>query len=131
MYEWLRDYQQLIQNIEYLEFKLEREESELKRWVHGDLADVKLHPEAIAAKLEERIDWLKKEIKYKKNQLDKLISLVDTFKGLDQRILKLKYVDGMTLDEIADYLNYSTSHIKKRHAELVRLIKFVDEQGII
>lgn len=131
MYEWLIDYQRLIQEIDYLEFNLERSEIELKRWVSGDLQGVRLTEESIASTLEERIKQMKNEIVFKKNQLKKLIELVDKFKGLDHRILKLKYIDGMTLEDIADHLNYSTSHIKKKHAELVRLIKFVDEQGII
>lgn len=131
MYEWLIDYQKLIQEIDYLEFNLERSEIELKRWVSGDLRGVRLTEESIASTLEERIEQMKKDIVFKKNQLNMMIDLVDKFKGLDHRILKLKYVDGMTLDEVAEELNYSSSHIKKKHAELVRLIKFVDEQGII
>ncbi|AUJ26565.1 DUF1492 domain-containing protein [Virgibacillus dokdonensis] len=131
MYEWLKDYQQLTQDIDYLEYRLDREETELKRWVEGDLADVKLQRESIGANLEERVQKLRKEINFKKNQLNKLIDLVNTFKGLDNRILKMKYIDGMTLEKIADELNYSYSHVKKKHAELIRLIKFIDEQGII
>ncbi|MBU5267933.1 hypothetical protein KQI21_14220 [Virgibacillus proomii] len=131
MYEWLKDYQQLKQGIDYLEYKLDREETELKRWVEGDLAGVKLTDKSIVAKLEVGIQQLKKDIDLKKQQLKKLIDLVDTFKGVEHKILRLKYVDGLTLEKIADELNYSYSHIKKKHAELVKLIKFIDEQGII
>lgn len=127
MYEWLRDYQNLIQDIDYLEFKLEQNEIELKRWVEGDLQDVPLKRKSIAANLEEINEKIKSEITFKKGQLQKLINLVDRFKGLDHRILKLKYVDEMTLEEIAEELCYSESHIKKKHAELVRLIRFVDD----
>ncbi|API93995.1 MULTISPECIES: sigma factor-like helix-turn-helix DNA-binding protein [unclassified Virgibacillus] len=126
MYEWLKDYQQLKQDIDYLEYRLDREETELKRWVEGDLAGVKLTDESVAAKLEERIQLLKKDIDLKKRQLQKLVNLVNTFKGLDNRILKLKYIDGMTLEDIAERLNYSASHIRKKHAELVKTIKFVE-----
>lgn len=126
LYEWLIDYQKLTQDIEYLEYKLDREETELDRWVSGDLAGVKLHPDAIPAKLEERIATLKKDITFKKNQLNKLIKLVDTFKGLENRILKLKYIDGMTLESIAEKLNYSSSYIYKKHAEIIKRIKFAD-----
>ncbi|WP_253291521.1 hypothetical protein [Virgibacillus proomii] len=131
LYEWLKDYQQLKQGIDYLEYKLDREETELKRWVEGDLAGVKLTDKSIVAKLEVGIQQLKKDIDLKKQQLKKLIDLVDTFKGVEHKILRLKYVDGLTLEKIADELNYSYSHIKKKHAELVKLIKFIDEQGII
>lgn len=127
MYEWLKDYQELVQDIEYLEYKLEREETELDRWVYGDLQGVKLNKDSIASGIEERITALKKEIEFKKKQLNKLIELIDTFEGLEHKILKLKYIDGLTLEQIAEELNYSTSHIKKKHAELIRTIKFVEK----
>jgi DNA-directed RNA polymerase specialized sigma subunit len=127
LYEWLRDYQQLTQDIAYLEFNLEQTESELKRWVSGDLSDVKLQHDSIGAKVEENIEKIKGDITFKKGQLSKLMRLVDTFKGLDHQILRMKYVYGMTLEEVAEELNYSSSHIRKKHAELVRTIKFVEE----
>ena len=39
----------------------------------------------------------------------------------------MKYINGMTLEQIAEELNYSVSHIRKRHAELMRTIKFVEK----
>lgn len=41
LYEWLRDYRKLEDEIAYLEFNLERSENELRRWVSGDLTGVK------------------------------------------------------------------------------------------
>ena len=126
LYEWLKDYHQLIESISYLEFNLKRSETELKRWIYGDLQGVKLAEESIASDLEEKIEKLKDEIQLKKNQLNELINLVDTFKGLENKILKMKYIDGLNLEEIAEELNYSASHIRKKHAELVRTIKFIE-----
>ncbi|WNN20090.1 transcriptional regulator [Bacillus phage FI_KG-Lek] len=65
------------------------------------------------------------------NDMYKLKKLISKFRGLENQILKLKYVDGMTLEEIAEAVNYGSSHIKKKHAELVRLIKFVEREGVI
>jgi len=130
MYEWLKDYQRLEEEISYLEFNLEQSERELKRWVIGDLSGVKLQAESDGAKLEERIDRIKKDLAEKKDQKQQLVRLVSSFKGLDHKVLKLKYIDGLTLEEIAEHLNYSSSHIKKKHAELVRTIKFVEELKI-
>lgn len=127
MYEWLKDYQQLEQDIAYLEFNLEQTERELKRWVQGDLYGVKLQHDSDGAKVEDNIERIKNDLAFKNEQRNKLIELVNTFKGLDNKILKLKYIDGMTLDEVAEKLNYSSSHIRKKHAELVRTIKFVDD----
>ncbi|PEL12682.1 sigma factor-like helix-turn-helix DNA-binding protein [Bacillus sp. AFS017336] len=127
MYEWLKDYQRLEEEISYLEFNLEQSERELKRWVFGDLSDVKLQAESDGAKLEDRIEWIKNKLTERIEQKEQLVILVSTFKGLDHKVLRLKYIDGCTLEEIAEQLNYSSSHIKKKHAELVRTIKFAEE----
>lgn len=126
LYEWLRDYQRLTQDIAYLEFNLEQTEKELKRWVQGDLSGIKLEADSLGSKVEEHIEKIREELLFKQEQLSKLIQLVDTFQGIDHQILRKKYIYGMTLETIAEELNYSTSHIRKKHAELVRTIKFVE-----
>ena len=126
LYEWLKDYQQLVQDIDYLHFQLQNNQIELKRWTSGDLYNVRLNEKSIASNLEVTIEKIKEEIEFKEKQIEKLIQLVNTFKGLDHKILKLKYVDGMNLEMIAEKLSYSTSHIRKRHAELIRTVKFVE-----
>lgn len=127
MYEWLRDYQKIEDEIAYLEFNLERSESELKRWVSGDLAGVKLTAESDGAKLEERIERIKSELSIKQTERTNFIKLVSRFKGLDNQILIMKYVDGLTLEEIAEQLNYSASYIYKKHAEIAKMIRFAHE----
>lgn len=131
LYEWLKDYQRLEEEIEYLEFNLEKTQLELKRWISGDLREVRLTADSNGAKVEENIQRIKRELELKKEQRVRLINLVSKFKGIDNQILKKKYIDGMTLEEVAENINYSTSHVKKKHAELIRLIKFVDQEGII
>jgi len=127
MYEWLRDYQRIEEEIAYHEFNLEQSEKELKRWVSGDLAGVKLTAESDGAKLEERIERIKNELKIKENERTNFIKLVSKFKGLEHQILLLKYVDGKTLEEIAEELNYSSSYIYKKHAEIAKMIRFAHE----
>ena len=117
---------QLKQDIDYLEFKLEREEVELRRWVEGDLQNVKLQHNSIASGIEERIELLKKEIRYKKRKLKDLVELIEMFEGLDNQILRMKWCEGKTLEEIACELNYSYGYIKQRHANAMRTIGFVD-----
>lgn len=117
---------QLKQDIEYLEFKLEREKHELQRWVKGDLQNVKLQHNSIASGLEERIEILTNEIKYKKRKINELINLIESFDGLDNKILRMKWCDGKTLEQIAHELNYSYGYIKQRHANIMRMINFID-----
>ncbi|MCU5667450.1 sigma factor-like helix-turn-helix DNA-binding protein [Bacillus sp. FSL L8-0199] len=131
MFNWLRDYQKLEEDIAYLEYNLDKTKAELRRWVSGDLREVRLTAESEGAKVEKRIEAIEYELAHKMNDMYKLEKLISKFRGLENQILKLKYVDGMTLEEIAEVVNYSSSHIKKKHAELVRLIKFVEREGIV
>jgi len=127
MYDWLRDYQQIQEEIAYLEYNLERSQKELKRWVNGDLVGVKLTADSDGAKLEERIERIDRELQVKLLEQKNFLELINRFSGLNHKILKLKYVDGMTLEEIAEILNYSASYIYKKHAEIAKMIKFAHE----
>ncbi|WP_324656721.1 hypothetical protein [Bacillus cereus] len=131
MFDWLKDYQKLEEDIEYLDYNLDKTKAELKRWISGDLREVRLTAESEGAKVEERIEAIEYELAHKMNDMYKLKKLINKFRGLDNKILKMKYVDGMTLEQIAEEISYSSSHIKKKHAEIVRLIKFVEREGII
>ncbi|MED3470511.1 sigma factor-like helix-turn-helix DNA-binding protein, partial [Bacillus thuringiensis] len=93
----------------------------------GDLREVRLTADSNGAKVEEHIQRIRKEIELKKEQRVRLINLISKFKGLENQILKKKYIDGMTLEEIAENMNYSSSYIYKKHAEIIRRIKFADE----
>ena len=123
-YKWLEDYQRLEDDILYLEDNLSRTKRELGRYTGGDLSHVKLTAKSKASKLEEIIAELEYEIAHKQNELLDLKKLIYTFRGLEHQILRLKYVEGLPLDEVAEQLNYSISHIKKKHAEAMRSIKY-------
>lgn len=127
MYEWLRDYQEIEDAIARLEFNLERSQRELKRWVEGDLIGVKLTAESDGAKLEERIERIEKELAIQKEERSNFITLITQFKGIEHKIIKMKYVDGMTLEEIAEELNYSSSYIYRKHSEITKMIKFAHQ----
>ncbi|MEN1934981.1 DUF1492 domain-containing protein [Paenibacillus sp. 102] len=126
MFNWLKDYQKLEEDIAYLEYNLEQTEAELKRWIIGDLRDVRLTAESEGAKVENRIEAIEYELAHKMNAMYDLKNLVNKFKGLDNQILKMKYINGMTLEQIAYDLNYSPNYIKRKHAEIRKIIKFVD-----
>ena len=53
-----------------------------------------------------------------------IIQMVEKFQGLDQQILKMKYIDGLTLESIADETGYSYQYIRSRHADIMRMIRF-------
>lgn len=131
MHEWLKDYQQLEQGIKFLNFNLERSRKELRRWVSGDLAKYKLTAESDGARLEERIEVIEYELAHKMNDLYDMQKMMKAFKGLESEILYQKYVEGNTLEEVAELVGYSASHIKKRHAEIMRAMQTVKEYGTL
>lgn len=131
LFDWLKDYQKLEEEIAYLDYNLDKTKAELKRWISGDLREVRLTAKSEGAKVEERIEAIEYELAHKMNDMYKLKKLISKFRGLDNKILKMKYVEGMTLEQIAEEISYSSSHIKKKHAEIIRLIKFVEREGII
>ncbi len=130
LFDWLKDYQKLEEDIEYLDYNLDKTKAELKRWVSGDLREVRLTAESEGAKVEERIEAIEYELAHKMNAMQDVLKLINRFKGLENKMLKMKYVDGMTLEEIAENMNYSSSYIYKKHAEIIRRIKFAEELAL-
>ena len=52
--------------------------------------------------------------------------MVGHFKGLENLILKMKYIEGKSLKEIADELGYSYQHIVNKHASIINTIKLIE-----
>lgn len=96
---WIGDYLGLRNEIHYLEFKLT--DPLLSR-------DELNHTQK---QLDDRI--------YREGQFKAILS---SFEDLENRILFARYVEGKTLEQVAEEIGYSISHIKKRHAEIMRTL---------
>lgn len=125
--QWLKDYKEKEDQIAYLELKLEINKKELNRWISGDLSDIKLSAESNGAKLEEIIEKIERELANRMNDLHDIKKLVSTFRGIDHRIIAGKYIEGKTLEQIAEDLNYSTQYIYNKHAEIKRMFTFAEQ----
>lgn len=126
-FQWLKDYQELENHILYLKWNLNKSKLELGRWVSGDLSNIRLEKNSRSAQLEEKIMLLEKEINFLVEQKKETTTLIESFGGLDNDIIRLKYVEGKTLEEISEDLSYSYSYIKSRHSQLRKSLTFVDE----
>ncbi|MEX0417511.1 hypothetical protein [Bacillus sp. C30] len=129
MLEWLKDYQKLEDEIIYLENDLDRSKKELKRWVYGDLQGIRLTDESKGAKLEERIAVREHDLAYKMNDMYELKKVIQSFKGLEHKVMYGKYVEGMTLERIAEELNYSPRYIYNKHSQIKRMIEYAQKLG--
>lgn len=99
---WLKDYAKMLEKIEYLRFKLTDPHLTI-----DDEENTKLELENCLSR---------------KGQFEHLLK---KFRSIEQKILYEKYVEGKTLVQISIELGYSDSYIKKRHAEVVRIIKMM------
>ena len=124
MYEWLNSFQEIENRISYLEFEVERYKEELKRWCNTeDLGRYTLVKESRASKIEDIIESYEWDLAHEMNTLHDLKAVIYGFKGLNHHILRMKYVEGLTLKEIASELGYGIDHIKKRHSVILKGLK--------
>lgn len=128
--QWLKDYKELEKDIASLELNLERSERELRRWVQGDLAKYKLTEESLASNLEEKIEVIRYELACKMNDQRKILDMISKFDTLENKIIIGKYIEGKTLEEIAEQHQYSTQYIYNKHAQLKKTIRFVELMAI-
>lgn len=126
-FQWLKDYQELDEQIAYLKWNIRKTKFELSRWEEGDLSKVFLERDSKGSQVEVSIDKLEELLKDKIEMQDSLVMLINTFEGIESQILKKKYVDGKSLETIAEELNYSYGYVKSKHAELKRRLAFIDD----
>lgn len=131
IYEWVTTLMAIDQELYELQLALDLNEKELHRWQNysnndGDLAKHQTFLTALQkqARLKEVIESLATREEQLKQQRQDIIDTIEKFQGLDQRILKMKYVEGMKLESIAEETGYTYQYIKNKHAELMRIIKF-------
>ncbi|ROX83690.1 hypothetical protein EGW35_05620 [Enterococcus durans] len=126
-FQWLKDYQELDEQILYLKWNLNKSKLELNRWVYGDLADVRIEKDSRSSMLEENIQKIENEIEILEEQRKEMLAIINSFKGIDNEIIRKKYIEGCSLEIIAEEIGYSASYIRQRHAEIRKTLDFLDE----
>ncbi|EOS7799608.1 hypothetical protein FH948_RS10480 [Enterococcus hirae] len=126
-FQWLKDYQELDEQILYLKWNLNKSKLELNRWVYGDLADVRIEKNSRSASLEENIQKIENEIDLLEEQRKEMLAIINSFKGIDNEIIRKKYVEGCSLEIIAEEIGYSASYVRQRHADIRKTLNFLDE----
>lgn len=126
-FQWLKDYQELDEQILYLKWNLNKSKLELSRWVYGDLADVRIEKNSRSSMLEENIQKIENEIEILEEQRKEMLAIINSFKGIDNEIIRKKYVEGCSLEIIAEEIGYSASYVRQRHAEIRKTLSFLDE----
>ena len=75
-FQWLKDYQELDEQILYLKWNLNKSKLELNRWVNGDLADVRIEKNSRSASLEENIQKIENELELLIEQKEEMLLLI-------------------------------------------------------
>ncbi|WP_165004701.1 MULTISPECIES: hypothetical protein [unclassified Enterococcus] len=126
-FQWLKDYQELEEQILYYEWNLNKSKLELARWISGDLSNVRLNNKSRSSSLEEKIEKISNELVLLNQDKDEMLRLIKTFKGLENEIIRMKYIEGLSLEQVAEKTRYSASYIRKKHAEIRGKLDFLDE----
>lgn len=131
IYEWVTTLMAIDQELYELQLALDLNEAELHRWQNysnndGDLAKHQTFLTALQkqARLKEVIESLATREEELKKQRQDILDTIEKFQGLDQRILKMKYVEGMTLESVAEETGYTYQYIRSRHADIMKMIRF-------
>jgi len=126
IYEWVNTLITIDNELYQLNFNLKVSKRELQRWTNGDLEKHQTFLISLErqGKLKGVISELEKRIEQLQKERQEIIDTIDKFQGLENKILKMKYVDGLKLEAIAVQTGYSLSYIKSKHATLMRMIKF-------
>lgn len=92
----------------------------------NELGEVKGINNSIALRLENKIKQSAAYLEEKEQAMESLVMIIDRFEGLDNQLLKMKYIDGMTLKQIAEKLTYSCQHIVNLHASIIKTIGLIE-----
>lgn len=133
MFEWLKLYRDLDMQHKALELKRDISKEEIDRWysVSYARADLGKKQDMLSRvrqvdRIREELEELNERIERIERQKNKVLELIDRFEGIEHNILRKKYIDDMTLQEIAYELGYSEQYIRKKHAECIKRIDFIN-----
>ncbi|MEX5940912.1 sigma factor-like helix-turn-helix DNA-binding protein [Mammaliicoccus sciuri] len=133
MFEWLKLYRDLDMQHKALELKRDISKEEIDRWysVSYERADLGKKQDMLSRvrqvdRIREELEELNERIERIERQKNKVLELIDRFEGIEHKILRKKYIDDMTLQEIAYDLGYSEQYIRKKHAECIKRIDFIN-----
>lgn len=119
-------YQDLLLEIQIYKSRLEdleRESYAINRLREKNNIDLDIYVER-KCKMDNEAAILQAIIDDKVETSIKLRKELGQLEGLEYRIAYKRYIEGKSLDTIAEELNYSDSHIKKKSATLSKRVNF-------
>lgn len=78
-FQWLKDYQDLEEQLLYLKWNLNKSKLELIRWTTGDLSKVRIEKNSRSSLLEENITQIENEIELLEEQQKEMLVIIQSF----------------------------------------------------
>jgi len=127
-YEWLQEYLDLEERCRYLRWQIRKVKREEERWAAGDLSKIRLNGKSRGSHVLDQLPPLQDELSDCEADRQELLTLVDSFHGYEHDFLRMHYIEGMTLEDIADdpEFPYGIDWIYHKSAELHRVLDFLD-----
>lgn len=129
-YEKLKGYRRRVSELKILKWKVKKLKSDIQFLNDAEqLDDVQQNKLKLKQVIEELAIVENEVTKLDKEQQISMV-LINLFDGNYREILKKKYVEGKTLEVIAEEMNYSHGYVRSRHAELKRQFDFLNEWDV-
>lgn len=77
-FQWLKDYQDLEEQLLYLKWNLNKSKLELIRWTTGDLSKVRIEKNSRSSLLEENITQIENEIELLEEQQKEMLVIIQS-----------------------------------------------------
>jgi len=127
-FEWFKTLVDIDDEISNIDSQKKIYELELKRWSSyhgGDLANKSTY--LASMRRQNRIEKIMISLNGRKEELEEqrkeAVDIINDFKGLEHEILRLRYIKGYKLTQIAEELGYSYQHIKNTHSRVMKDIR--------
>ena len=128
-YNQLDEYLKLTEDIKLLKWKIKKLETDLRfeqLLNPKELGEVKGINNSIVLRLEDEIKQSTAYLEEKEQAMESLVMIIDRFEGLDNQLLKMKYIEGMTLKQIAEKLTYNYQYIINLHTSIIKAIGLIE-----
>lgn len=109
-------YDDLMLDIDILKQQIELARAEQEQWWFDGRLFPTVPLDVAAArvdKLSDAIERMELELEVKMERLNKLNEQLQKYKGLEYKVFYMRYVECMTLRDIADKLNYNYDYIRR------------------
>ncbi len=66
------------------------------------------------------IELYETEIEKRRGYLERVDGLINQLTGTEHEIARLKYIDGLTLKEVADRIGYDYTYVRRLHSQMLQ-----------